>query len=135
MTASADAWPARIAAALCVASRWQAGTALVVTACSLLALVQANGPAFALLALAVVLGALQIHLAVRIEFDRAIFAAALQGGFEGFDEALGRLGWRPVADVSRSTQARVAGLASMVKRSAALLVGQLALALAGLWLR
>jgi hypothetical protein len=135
VTASADDWTARIAAALCVASRWQSGTALVVTTCSLLGLLQANGPAFALLALAVVLGALQIHLAVRIEFDRAIFAAAPQGGFQGFDEALGRLGWRPVADVSRSTQARAAGLASMVRRSAALLVGQLVLTLAGLWLR
>jgi hypothetical protein len=135
VTTSPDVWTARIAAALCVANRWQAAGALAVTFFSLLGLVHADGAAFASLALAAALGVLQIHVAVRIEFDRAIFAAAVQDGFEGFDEALARLGWQPGPDLSRSTQARAAGLASWVKRSAALLVAQLGLVLAGLWLR
>jgi hypothetical protein len=135
VTQTADAWTARIAVALCVANRWQAAGGLAVTVFSLLALAHAHGAAFTFFALGAVFGALQIYLAVRIEFDRAIFAAAVQTGFEGFDEALGRLGWRPGADMSRSVQARAAGLASLVKRSAALLVAQLGLVLAGLWLR
>lgn len=133
-TTSADAWTARIAGALCVANRWQAAAVLAVTFFSLLAIVPAKGAAFALLASAAALGVPGIYLAVRIEFDRAIFSAAARDGFEGFDEACGRLGWRPAAAASRSTQERAAGVASLVKVSAALLVSQLGLALAGVWL-
>jgi hypothetical protein len=135
VTANGDACMARIASALCVAHRWQAASALVVSLFSLLAVVHARGLAFAVLALTAALGALHIYLAVRIEFDRAIFAAAVQDGFEGFDEALGRLGWRAAPQVPRSAQERAAGLASLVKRSTLLLAVQLGLLLAGLWLR
>ena len=134
MAANVDAWTARIAAALCVASRWQAAGALLVTLCALLAAVSADGTAFAALALAAALCAAQLYLAVRIELDRAIFTAAAQDGFEGFDEALARLGWRR-GGVARSTAERASGLAVLVKANGALLLVQLALLLSGLWLR
>lgn len=134
MATSVDTWTARIAAALCVASRWQAAGALLVTLCALLAAVSADGTSFAALVLAAALCAAQLYLAVRIELDGAIFAAAAQDGFEGFDEALARLGWRRSA-AARPVAERAAGLAALVKASGAVLVAQLALLICGLWLR
>jgi hypothetical protein len=134
MALSAGAWSAHIAAALCAASRWLSAGSLGLTVCALVAAPLAAGMAFAALAACAAFGGVQLYLAVRIEFDRAIFTAAAQEGFEGFDEALGRLGWRRGADPARPPESRAAGLASLVKRAGVLLAAQLALLLAGLWL-
>lgn len=134
MALSAAAWSAHIAAALCAASRWLSAGSLGLTVCSLVTAPLAAGVAFAALTACAALGAVGLYLAVRIEFDRAIFAAAAQEGFDGFDEALGRLGWRRGAEPARSPESRAAGLATLVKRAGALLAAQFALLLAGLWL-
>jgi hypothetical protein len=132
-------WTARIASALCAASRWLSAGSLVLTLCAFA--IAATGPragelALAALAPVVALGAVQIYLAARIEFDRAIFEAAAgqPDGFAGFDEALQKLGWNRSASGGRPPEARAAGLATLVKWSGRLLGVQFALALAALWL-
>jgi len=132
-------WTARIASALCAASRWLSAGSLVLTLCAFAiaaTVSRAGGFALAALALVVALGAVQIYLAVRIEFDRAIFEAAAgqPDGFTGFDEALQKLGWNRRASGGRPPGARAAGLATLVKWSGRLLGVQFALALAALWL-
>lgn len=133
MALATGVWTARIAAALCAASRWLAAGSLGLTVCALATAPLATGVAFAAMALSAALGAVQLYLAVRIEFDRAIFAAAAHDGFEGFDEALGRLGWRG-SNTERSPEQRAAGLVWLVKWSGALLVAQFAFLLAALGL-
>jgi hypothetical protein len=78
-----------------------------------------GGVATVALGLIIIIGALQIYLAVRIEFDRQIFdlAAGDPEGFAGFDQS------------GRSSEARAAGLASLVRWSGVLLAAQLILAL------
>jgi hypothetical protein len=138
--ASAHAgWIASIASALSAASRWLSAGSLTLTLCALAILAtrpQAGAGAPLALALVAGLGAAQTYLAVRIEFDRAIFeaAAARPGGFAGFDEALQKLGWSRRASSDRPPEARAAGLGSLVKWSGALLGAQFALLLAALWL-
>jgi hypothetical protein len=132
-------WTARISSALCRASRWLSAASLVLVLCAFaIAASGARAGAFALAALGLVvaLGAVQIYLAVRIEFDRAIFeeAAGRADGFAGFDEARHRLGWTRGAAGDRPPQARAAGLGALVKWSGWLLGAQFALALAALWL-
>lgn len=134
-----DDWTAWISGALCAACRWLSAASLMLVLVALFALAtraQSRPAAAAALALVVALGAVQVYLAVRIEFDRAIFARAAQrpGGFAGFDEALQELGWRrrPVAE--RTPADRAAGLRTLVAWAAGLLAAQLALELAALWL-
>lgn len=97
---------------------------------------RAGALALAALGLVVALGAVQIYLAARIEFDRAIFeeAAGRAEGFAGFDEARQKLGWMHRAPRDRPPEARAAGLGTLVKWSGWLLGVQFALALAVLWL-
>lgn len=137
MAAHPAAWVARIGAALCIAGRWLAAGSLALTASALIAAATAPRPAAALAALALVavLGAAQLYLALRIEFDRAVFDAAAQVGFEGFDQALGETGLRRGAVPARTPQARVAGLASLLRWSAGLLAAQFLLWLAALCLQ
>ena len=139
MATAGGNWTARITSALCGASRWLSAASLVLVLCAFaIAASGARAGAFALAALGLVvaLGAVQIYLAVRIEFDRAIFeeAAGRAGGFAGFDEARHRLGWTRGAAGDRPPEARAAGLGALVKWSGWLLGAQFALALAALWL-
>ena len=139
MATAGGNWTARITSALCGASRWLSAASLVLVLCAFaIAASGARAGAFALAALGLVvaLGAVQIYLAVRIEFDRAIFeeAAGRADGFAGFDEARQRLGWTRGAAGDRPPQARAAGLGALVKWSGWLLGAQFALALAALWL-
>ncbi len=71
-----EQWIARIAAALCAASRWLAGAAIIMTMIGAMRLVLfPPEQIFAKLGLCLVLafGAIQLYLAVRIEFDRQLF--------------------------------------------------------------
>jgi hypothetical protein len=85
--------------------------------------------ATAALALIIVIGAVQVYLAVRIEFDGRIFelAGAQPDGFAGFDAALRNLGLGREPNGDRSPEMRAAGLASLVRTSGALVAVQLAL--------
>jgi hypothetical protein len=139
MASVSSNWALRIANALCAASRWLSAGSLALTLCAFaIAAASPRAGAFALAALALIvaLGAVQIYLAVRIEFDRAIFesAAGQSDGFAGFDEALQKLGWMRSADGGRPPEARAAGLSSLVKWSGRLVGAQFALVLAALWL-
>ena len=132
-------WTARIASALCAASRWLSAGSLALALCAFAIAATRQGAgelALPALALVVALGAVQIYLAVRIEFDRAIFEASAgqPDGFAGFDEALQKLGWTRNASGGRPPEARAAGLATLVKWCGWLLGAQFALALAALWL-
>lgn len=136
MNAPGDTWDEWTAAALCTASRWLSVSSLVLVAGALGLLAgraPAGLPALAVLAAVVALGAAQVYLAVRIEFDRAAFerASTRAEGFAGFDEALARLGWTRRG--SGTAGARAAGLRALVARSAWLLGAQFALTLAGIW--
>lgn len=90
-----------------------------------------GGVATGALAVIIVIGAVQIYLAVRIEFDRCIFelAAAEPEGFAGFDAALSKIRLDRKPKGERSPEARAAGLASLVRTSGVLLAAQLILAL------
>lgn len=133
-----DTWDSWVAAALCTACRWVSASSLVLVAGALFILsgrAAAAVPALAALTAVVALGAVQVYLAVRIEFDRAAFerAATRADGFVGFDEALAGLGWTRPARVTPA--ARAAGLRTLVARSAWLLAAQFVLTLAGVWLQ
>jgi hypothetical protein len=84
------------------------------------------------LALIVVIGAAQIYLAMRIEFDRLIFnrVAEAAQGWDGFDQAMHEVGLMARAKAGRPPAARAAGLAKLVRWHAGLLGAQLVLALA-----
>ncbi|HYR33366.1 MAG TPA: hypothetical protein VEQ87_03655 [Burkholderiales bacterium] len=124
-------WTARTAAALCVASRWLAVGALVLTMTAFgagLAGLRA-GVASASLVLIVLLGATQVYLAVRIEFDRRIFElVGPSRSFDGFDAALRGMGLERRGARERSTQERAAGLVSLIRWSGRLLAAQFVLA-------
>ena len=88
--------------------------------------------ATAALALIIVIGAVQVYLAVRIEFDRRIFELAAEEpeGFAGFDAALRAMGLQRASKGERSPEARAAGAAALVRWSGVLLAAQLVLGLA-----
>jgi len=138
VNADDEHWMAWLPGALCGASRWLTAGSLVLVAGAIAVLAGRTPtatPALAAFALVVALGAAQLYLAVRIEFDRAIFAraAARPAAWAGFDAALGRLGWRSTASAARTPEARAAGLRALVNWNAMLLAAQFALLLAGLW--
>jgi hypothetical protein len=140
----ADEWTARSAEALCAGSRWVHGASLGLAAVALwmmYALPPAGATARTALSIAAGAGALQLYYALRIEFDRRIFAglASLRGGsaetLEALDHAMrelglagGRSGGRPLAERAR-------GLAALVRRCGWIFAGQAVLMLAGAWLR
>ena len=84
------------------------------------------------LALIIAIGAVQVYLAIRIEFDRRIFERVVEApqGWSGFDDAMRKLELMPAAKMGRPPAARAAGLATLVRWHAGLLVAQLLLALA-----
>lgn len=127
-------WSARVASALCAASRWCAAASLLMTlaAFALGATTEAQAASSAALALIIAIGAVQLYLAMRIEFDRRIFdlVAGAPEGWSGFDHAMRELGLMRPAKAGRAPAARAAGLATLVKWHAGLLVAQLVLALA-----
>jgi hypothetical protein len=128
-------WPARVASALGGASRWCAASSLLITLAAFVigAATDTQSAAAAVLpGLIVVLGAVQIGLAVRIEFDRRIFdlLAAAPEGWSGFDDAMRELGLMDRAKIGRPPAARAAGLARLVRWHGGLLLAQLLLCLA-----
>ena len=125
--------PARTAAAACAAGRWiSAGALLLIVAVLVVhALHPPAGLASgALLVGGLAVGALQLYLAARIDFDRRIFEAVAaehdaQAAFVAFDQsrlALG-LGQLPQA---RTPEQRAAGAVGLVRWSGILLLAQLA---------
>jgi hypothetical protein len=125
-----DDWPARIAAALGVGSRWLSAASLVVTACAVAAALDDAREASLVVASLLVLGTVQVYLALRIELDRAVFDAAAHGrGWEGFDAALREIGLGRGGDAQRGAAARASGLLRLVRCSGALFVVQVLLVL------
>jgi hypothetical protein len=138
-----EAWMARSAVALCVASRWLSGAALVLAALALSVaqvLPAERIAAAAGLAVAAAAGAVQVYLALRIEFDRQIFQALAGAGepgeaVKGFDQAMRALGMMPEHKTGRALADRVRGLRSLVRSAGWLFAFQLALSLAVPWMR
>ena len=105
---------------------------MTLTAFALGAATEADAASSAALALIIVIGAMQVYLAMRIEFDRRIFdrVADTPEGWSGFDHAMRELGLMRPAKGGRAPAARAAGLAALVRWHAGLLAAQLVLALA-----
>jgi len=133
---------ARSAVALCVASRWLSGAALVLAAVALsIAQVLPAERIAAAAGLAVAAaGAVQVYLALRIEFDRQIFGALAGAGepgeaVKGYDQAMRALKMMPEHKAGRALADRVRGLRSLVRSAGWLFALQLALSLAVAWMR
>ena len=137
-----DEWMARSAVALCAASRWLSGAAVVLAVVALSAVharPAARIAAAAGLAVAAA-GAVQVYLAVRIEFDRHVFAALARArepgeAVKGFDGAMRALGMMPERKTGRTLADRVRGLRTLVRRAGWLFAVQLALSLVAAWMR
>jgi len=143
MDTSRDPWMARSATAACVASRWISGASLgltVLALCHLYFLPAGTALAAAAISLAAVAGAAQVYLAVRIEFDRAIFesfagaAAEAAGAADGFDRAAQALGLLSSGKAGRDFTRRTAGVLSLVKMAFLVFLVQLALLVAAGWM-
>lgn len=137
-----ERWIAGITAALCAASRWLIGVAIIMTMIGATRLVLfPPEQIFAKLGLCLVLafGAIQLYLAVRIEFDRQLFELLAEHGdgdaqrladLDGAMRVL-RLQNENETHQERDLTARAKGLISLIQWLAWVLVSQLAL-LAGL---
>jgi hypothetical protein len=118
-----DLWSARIALALCIASRWLSGPSLVLTALAWAALVLTPRavPCTALLLVIVAGGAAQIYIAFRIEFDRRIFDAWAHDtdadAARRFDTTMRALDLLPPNRNGRADIERVRGVIRLVKSS------------------
>ena len=138
-----EEWIARIAAALCAASRWLAVAAIAMTVIAAMRLVLFP-PESMLgklgLSLILVFGAMQIYLAVRIEFDRRVFEfLAERGGGEAqllaqLDGAMRALRLQSEAKLERDLTERAQGLVSLIQRLGWILVGQFTVLAAVAWL-
>ena len=134
-----DPWIARCATAACVASRWISGTSIVLTVlalCSLYFLPAGRALAAAAISLAAAAGAAQVYLAVRIEFDRAIFenfAGTAAGAADGFDRAAQTLGLLSSGKAGRDFTRRTAGVLWLVRMAFLVFLVQLALLVAAAW--
>jgi hypothetical protein len=135
-----EEWMARSAAAICVASRWLSGAGLGLALVALWALPGHRlGPAVGL-SLVAVAGAVQVYLALRIEFDRQVFGALARArapgeAVKGFDGAMLALDMMPEAKAGRPLVERVRGLRSLVAKAGAVFALQLLLSLAAAWMR
>ena len=105
---------------------------VVAAAGLLLAPLLAGPPAWgmmALLVLVVVLGIGQAFYAFRAGFDAGLFAALGEGRLpetlDDLDYALTSLGVMPVGKAGRPLSARIGGAMGLLRRQAALLLGQL----------
>lgn len=129
----ADRQLAAIGCAICAAASridaWSRPLALLALAALLLPKVTAASAAA--LAASVLLGLLQAYCALRLAFDRPLFAhwaEAADGdatsALAAFDTALTGLGW-PVADAGRPLAPRVAGARSLLLRQGQAFAAQL----------
>jgi len=143
MDISRDPWIARCATAACVASRWISGASMgltVLALCHFYFLPAGTALAAAAISLAAVAGAAQVYLAVRIEFDRAIFeslagaAAGSAGAADGFDRAAQALGLLSSQKAGRDFVRRSAGVLLLVKMAFLVFLSQLALLVAAVWM-
>jgi hypothetical protein len=135
---SAEAWVARIAAAVCRAARWPIGfsLALSIVAGAGLILTPSRWPG-ALLSIVLMLGLAQVYLAIRIEIDRRIFerfaedpAAAAE-----FDAALVQVGWaKAKGEAPRAMADRAEGAHAFVKWANLVLALQILLLVVAGWL-
>ena len=139
MDISRDPWIARCASAACVASRWISGASMgltVLALCHFYFLPAGTALAAAAISLAAVAGAAQVYLAVRIEFDRAIFEslAGAAGAADGFDRAAQALGLLSSQKAGRDFVRRSAGVLLLVKIAFLVFLAQLALLVAAVWM-
>lgn len=134
-------WTTDVAIALCAASRWSSGTSLLLTLMAIvpgMLLASRNASLGMAATLMIVLGAVQLALAVRIEFDCRIFGAVAARGdmlsenFANFDSALRELRLRD--SLPRSSLERAAGTLRIAKASYWLLACQFAVAATMIWL-
>ena len=135
-----DRWIALVASSFATASHWLGALSLGLTmlAASRLVLFREGGAAAALLVALVVAGAMVLYFAVRIEIDRTIFAA-LAGSSTDLPAAAARLDQAMHAlsiavPPGRDMTNRASGLLALLRRQAALLVTQVLLVAALLWL-
>lgn len=136
-----ETWLASIAEALCSASRWMLAVAILLTVISAVQLLLLP-PGHVLmklgLSVAFLLGAGQVYLAVRIEFDRRLFEVLAERGalqaLPHLDDAMQALHLQGGAESGRDLTARAEGVLSLVRRAGVLLVAQFAALLAAFWI-
>jgi hypothetical protein len=123
---SAEAWIAESGAALCRGARWPIALslALSVLAGARVLVEPRQAPIFLLLVLCA--GVVQAYLALRIEFDRAVFERFAEdpAGAPQFDSALVQAGWAKSPAAARSMADRVRGLNGFVRAAFLVLVLQ-----------
>jgi hypothetical protein len=143
MDSTQEEWMARIAVALCVASRWLSAVALALSGIALVALYFApagSAPAATLLSLAAAAGAIQAYLVLRIEFDKQVFEAivtrtgATAAALQAFDGALQALALSSDGNAGRPLRERVQGMMSLIMKTAWVLAIQFALLILVPWL-
>lgn len=142
MDSARDQWTARCASAACTASRWASGASLVLSALALccLYLLPVQPLAWGAIGLAAAAGAVQVYLAARIEFDRAIFrdiAAAVPDAAAGagaFDVAAQAVGLLPARKAGRDLAQRARGALALVRAVFCVPLLQLALLIAAAWM-
>lgn len=136
MDQACEDWIAHIAEAMCVASRWLAGTAVAMVIIAAMGLVLLPPvPTLAKLGLGLVLalGAIQVYVTVRIELDRRLFEFMVEHSGRGaqrladLDSAMYTLRLRRQAAPTRDLTERVQGLISLIRRLGWVVVGQLVL--------
>jgi hypothetical protein len=90
--------------------------------------------AFALLVCAILLGAVQIYLAIRVGFDAALFKSLARNAIElsSLDQAMLALGLLPQRKAGRPLPARIAGARLLFHLQIAVTLGQFAAILAAL---
>jgi hypothetical protein len=89
----------------------------------------------AALALAVLVGLIELYLSIRVMLDAALFrqlaTSSVAPDWETFDVALLRLRMLPPAKAGRSAEARMAGARRLLRAQGAVLVVQMSLVVAG----
>ena len=129
--------------AIARASRWIAVAAIAFAMVALAGLLLGRSDqitAVLALCLAVLLGAAEVYLALRVEFDRSIFEAAASGSsdaaayFEAFDQSRSQLGLGTPKSEARSVGERVWGLIRLVRAMGTVFILQVISVLAGVWI-
>ena len=77
-----------------------------------------------------VLGLFELYLAIRVGLDAALLRHLADGDVPGFDAAMMQLGLLPVAKAGRPVADRIAGARGLLRRQAAVLMGQIGFAMA-----
>lgn len=141
MSTVKDKWTIRVAASLAIASRWLSAMSLMATAIALLLLYssQTSDVGAASLSTIVVLGIVQLYFTVRIEFDRAVFAASEQTScltnddLEVLDKVLNQSRLRTGVRATRTLEERLRGVASLVRWAAIVTIVQVSLLISASW--